>query len=424
MFDMRFRIGACIAVFSTILTGSLPAFDLSDPYIYVAGIFESLIDENEGLTAFRSLQIPGGGRSEAMGSAFSALANDISFFESNPAGSSTMKNTEVALFHNNWIADSKLETVSFTSRLDNLGYGASVRCFYVPFTEYNTFGERVSRGYYSETFATFNVSYNFLAGYYFKGIAVGANLKAGYRHIPDYSDNYGNLDEDSGNTQSAFTAMGDLGFQTRFNLLKLYSSRDPNFFLGLTFRNFGPPVMDEALPSVITFGSAYKPANPITISAEVQKPINLVDPALSGSMVYGAGVMVEFASFFTFLGGFQLKGANPRLSIGGEINVNDIQFNINYTLDMTTQLSLLNRISLSAKLNLGDMGRAERARRVEKLYIEGLTEYAKGNLEEAISVWESALELDKRFDPAIEGIETAGITLELQRRIRELQQIE
>jgi len=194
-------------------SGHVYALDLSDPYITLAGIFEPLINENEGLTSFRSLLIPGGGRSEAMGSAFSALANDISFFETNPAGSATMPNTELAVFHNSWIADSRLETVSFTQRDDNFGYGASIRCFYVPFTEYNTFGERVSRGYYTETFGILNVSYNFLAGYYFKGIAAGANLKAGYRSMPDYSDNYGNLQAGSGFSQSALAIMADGGVQ-------------------------------------------------------------------------------------------------------------------------------------------------------------------------------------------------------------------
>jgi len=422
--NMRIRPFCAILISLLVQTGSLFALDLSDPYIYIAGIMEPLIDKNEGRTAFRSLLIPGGGRSEAMGSAFSALANDISFFETNPAGSSTMKNTELAVFHNSWIADSRLETVSYTQRQDNFGYGASVRCFYVPFTEYNTFGERVSRGYYTETFAIMNLSYNFLAGYYFKGIAAGINLKSGFRGMPNYSDNNGTIKSGSGLSQSAVSVMADLGLQTRFNFVKLYNSRDPNFFLGLTLRNLGPPVKNEALPTLFTLGAAYKPANPIAISAEIQKPLNLLSLAESGKMVYGAGVSVEFAKFFTFLGGLQLKGANPRISIGGEMNVNDLQFNVNYTLDMTTQAALFNRISLAAKLNLGDRGRAEKQRRIEQFYIEGLKLYASGQLEEAITVWNKALALDKRFDPAIEGVTTATETLDIQKKIRDLQQIE
>ncbi|HPX47509.1 MAG: hypothetical protein EWM51_11620 [Treponema sp.] len=400
------------------------ALDLSDPYMYVSGIIDPLIDPNEGETTFRSLLIPGGGRSEAMGSAFTALADDISFFDTNPSGSSTMKNTELAVLHNSWIADSRLETVSYTVRLDNLGMGASARCFYVPFTEYNTFGERVSRGYYTETVATLNASYNFLAGYYFKGIAVGANLKAGFRSMPDYSDNYGNLQQGSGAGQSAATFMVDIGAQTRFNLLKLYSSRDPNFHVGATLRNAGPPVSGEALPTVAAAGVAWKMANPITFSGEIQQPLNFMNLKNSGRTVFGAGFSVEFASFFTLLGGLQLKGANPRISLGGEMNVNDIQFNINYTLDMTTQAAVFNRISLAAKLNLGDRGRADRQKRIEKLYIEGLRLYALGELDEAVEVWNAALDLDKRFDPAIEGVRTALYTIQIQQEIRKLQILE
>jgi tetratricopeptide (TPR) repeat protein len=106
------------------------------------------------------------------------------------------------------------------------------------------------------------------------------------------------------------------------------------------------------------------------------------------------------------------------------MNVNDIQFNINYTLDMTTQAAVFNRISLAAKLNLGDRGRADRQKRIEKLYIEGLRLYALGELDEAVEVWNAALDLDKRFDPAIEGVRTALYTIQIQQEIRKLQILE
>ena len=63
-----------------------------------------------------------------------------------------------------------METLCATSRNGNLGYGAQFKCFYVPFSEYNLYGDRVAGSYYTETSATINVSYNFLAGYDFKGL--------------------------------------------------------------------------------------------------------------------------------------------------------------------------------------------------------------------------------------------------------------
>ena len=56
--------------------------------------------------------------------------------------------------------------------------------------------------------------------------------------------------------------------------------------------------------------------------------------------------------------------------------------------------------------------------------MKGLTSYASGDLEGAIQIWNEALDIDRHFDPAEEGIRTASITLELQKRIRELQQLE
>jgi hypothetical protein len=106
------------------------------------------------------------------------------------------------------------------------------------------------------------------------------------------------------------------------------------------------------------------------------------------------------------------------------MNVNDLQFNVNYTLDMTTQAALFNRISLAVKLNLGDRGREAKQKKVEMLYIDGLKLYASGRLEDAIVKWQEAVTLDKRFDPAVEGIKTASITLELQQKIQNLQKIE
>ncbi len=146
------------------------------------------IDDNAGLTAFPVLNVPMGGKSEAMGTAFSAVVDDISFIAWNPAGSSMMPKTELGFFHNNWIADTNVEEIVYTSRYKDLGFAASGKWLYVPFTEYNLFGDRVSKGYYSEAVATLNVSYNFFSGYYFGGVSLGLNLKGAFRFVPDFAD--------------------------------------------------------------------------------------------------------------------------------------------------------------------------------------------------------------------------------------------
>ncbi len=145
-------------------------------------------DPNSGLTTFRSLLVPMGGLAEGMGTAYTAVARDSSYFESNPAASSCLDYTELAVFHNNWIADSKIEGAVYTIRYKGLGFGVGGKWLYLPFTAYDDFGERSGSGYYSEAMAGFNLSYNLFPGYYFNGIAVGATGKLAYRSIPAVED--------------------------------------------------------------------------------------------------------------------------------------------------------------------------------------------------------------------------------------------
>jgi len=169
-------------LFIVFLSISLPAF--SSGYASISKAFNVFANLHEGEIGFRSLLIHSGGRMAALNGAFTALANDITFFETNPAGSATLKQTELAFFHNAWIADSHLDTLSYSMRSGNLGYGASLRCFYVPFTEYDSYGDKISSGYYSETFTSFNVAYNFFNGYKFKGLSLGSSIKFGIVSFP------------------------------------------------------------------------------------------------------------------------------------------------------------------------------------------------------------------------------------------------
>ncbi len=418
-------------IFLTLLVSSPTSSQVFDGAQSAFGdIFFDLVDPNEGLTSFRSLYIPSGGRAESMGSAFTALANDISFFDYNAAASSTLKETELAVFHNAWIADSAVETLSFTQRHNNLGYGASLKAFYVPFTEYNILGSRVSNGYYSETMLTLNVAYNFLAGYDFKGLAVGLNFKGGYRSVPDYADdNTNTVIEGSGLAQSSIAGMVDLGIQMRFDFNKHFVSREPNVYVGLAMNNIGLAVTgfgkeiqpDAPLPTRLALGVAYRPFLPVVLSLEFQQPINLQSISDSEQWSVGAGTHVTITEFFATSAGFLLRGANPRFSLGAEFLVNFFAVNINYTLDLTTSINPVNRFSLGAKFSLGDRGRKAKQDIVDGFYQQGLQFYAAGDLESAIVLWEKALELDPSFDPVKKALAVALETQMLQDRILDIQ---
>ncbi len=421
-----------IALFFSFLHASTVfALTYSTAVTSVSDFFSSVSeDENAGSTTFLSLNIPFGGRAESLGSAYTGLSDDISFFDYNAAASSMLDETEIAVFHNAWISDSALETLAATTRFGDFGMGAAIKCFYVPFTEYDYFGNKQTGGYYSETTGILNFSYHFLHGYYFKGISLGVNLKGAWRAMPDYADENGAIV--SGLSQSAAAVMADFGALTRFSFLKFFQSREPNCSVGLSIKNVGAAwtgfsekiAQDDPIPTQISAGTSYKPFEAFTFTADFSQPINLFSPAESEQWSAGIGMIFQITEPFALLSGFLLKGGNPRMSLGGEALYKGVQVNINYTLDLTTSFNPVNHISLSAKIKLGDRGRAELAAKVDALYIEGLEKYAAGDYEGALLAWQNALKLNPGFDPAKKGILIAERQRLLVEKIREMQSLE
>jgi hypothetical protein len=404
--------------------------DIAD---YLDGVYGA--DDNAGLTAFPLLNIPIGGRAEGMASSFAAVADDASFLEFNPAGSSRLARSELAFFHNNWIADTKIEGLVFTRRLGNLGLAAGGKWLYTPFTEYDLYGSRVSKGYYSEAEAILNGSYNFLSGYSFSGISVGANLKGAFRFVPDYADKEsGEVLSGSGRDQSAGMVMADMGALTSFNFLKPYHARERNTSVGLAIRNLGPPALGESLPTAATIALAYKPLRPLLLSFDFSLPMNLQEIEVSEQPYWAAGLAVSLTDFLSFRGGLQVKAGNVRVAVGSALKltkkgsplggkIDALSLDLNYTMDMLTQLQPMNRLSLGLRLDLGDQGRSEKANRVDSLYLDGLEAYARGEYREAQQCWEDALKLDKTYLPAQESLSILEEALAVQRRMDELQQL-
>ncbi len=382
--------------------------EYSDFYNQWAAFFYPNMDDNTGMTLFPSLFIPLGGKNEGMGTAFTAVADDISFIESNPAGSSLLPKTELAFLHHSWIMDSNIEGVTYVTRLDNLGLAASGKLLYVPFNEKDGWGRAGGKGYYLEAIATVNASYNLFKSYYFNGLSIGANIKVAYMGIPEsvYAG------------QSFITAMADVGLLTRFNFLKFYNANDKNFSIGASFKNYSPLLSDDPLPTMASFGIAYAPLRPLLLAVDFNLPISF-NPAFPAERFYFAGgFTLAFSPFISLQGGIKLKSSNPMISLGATIDLTTISFMINYNLDLSSTMDPLDKFSLSAKFNLGDMGRGSMLDTVEKLFLAGIDFYANDKLDEAIATWEKVLELDPEHTPARRYLKIARDTISLKKDIQ------
>ncbi|UTC67662.1 MULTISPECIES: UPF0164 family protein [unclassified Treponema] len=417
----------CIVIFLISSKISLFCADISNSYGGVSSAFDIFTQKFEGETAFRSLLIPSGGRFEGLNGSFTALSNDISFFDANPAASALLKETEINVLHNSWIADSKLETIGYTQRKNHLGWGTSLRCFYIPFTEYGHLGQKKASGYYSETFLTANIAYNFLAGYDFKGLSIGGSIKTGIRSMPPFSGQgeaadleYPEKQNQNASRQNGYAVLGDFGIMIRANVSKIFYSNEPNFYFGLSLKNFGTPIKGELPPSYISLGFAYRPVSFFLFEVDVNQGINVANIKRSGLPYGNMGMMFSITKYFNLLTGFGIKGGNPRFTLGGEVNLSNIQISANYTLDLSSQVTNISRISIGVKFLLGQDKRDQKQNTIEKLYIQGLKEYNSKNYQRAIEIWQEILSLDKRYDPAIEGIARAEQQLKLLEEIKKI----
>ncbi len=372
---------------------------------------KNFADPNTGLTSFPTLLIPLGGISEGMGTAYTAVSLDSGFIESNPAASSVLQKSELAFYHHNWIADSKLEGVVYTVRFNDLGIGFGGKFLYVPFTAYNDWGQGGATDYITEMVGTANISYNFLSNYYFYGLAIGGNFKVAYRSVPGvFAAN-----------QSAFALMGDIGLKTSFNFLKFYSSQSKNFSVGAVVKNLGISTLsDETLPQMATAGIAWSPFRPWTIATDFNFPftVQALGQPPAESWNFAVGTDVAMTDFLSLQAGVLWKADNPRVSIGAALALGTFDLQLNYNLDLSTSLNPLDKFSVQAKFDLGDSGRSTRASAVEKVYLQGVEEFANGNYERAIELWQQTLRMDPKYTPAADNIRTVKRTLALQDQMR------
>jgi hypothetical protein len=385
---------------------------MEDLYNQVMDYFASNADINSGLTAFPTLLIPTGGSLEGMGTAYTAVARDTGFMEANPAASSSLPHPELAFLHHNWIADSKIEGIIFTSRLGDMGFGFGGKFLYMPFDQYQEWGELVNSAYLSETIATINLAYNFFSSYAFEGIAIGGNLKLAHRHIPAVfmAD------------QSAIGIMGDFGILTRFDLFKFYYSTQKNFSIGAAIKNIGYTDKNDPLPTLFTAGLAYALIKPVTLAVDFNLPVSF-DPVNypAGRWYLAAGLNINFARFFSIQSGIRIK-ENPMISLGCNIDMGEQSLTANYNLDLSGRLNPVDKFSVEVKFKLGYKERLRTQQKLLELYSLAMQALSTGDYRLAIVKLKEVLEIDPKYAPAQKYLDTAQTYLKSQELIKESQQ--
>ncbi|UZV82453.1 UPF0164 family protein [Treponema pallidum] len=367
-----------------------------------------------GKEQFLQFLIPSGGRYEYLGVSFTALADDASFFEANPAGSAGLSRGEVALFHHSQIHDSHTETVSFARRTQNTGYGASVRAFSSESdlkSFYGMIGSSSSsgkngghQGKQGKGFvAIANASHTFCGQYRFKGVSFGCNFKMGFR---------------KGKTDSHVTVAGDLGLRAAFSVAKNFGSNEPNMHVGLVLKNAGISVRTKDsdvkhLNPAIAVGFAYRPVYAFLFSLGLQQTLTKKELP-----VCSVGFMFFCTHQVTLLASAACKGKAYALSGGAEIRIGSFHLDMGYRYDQIFQAAHPHHVSVGLKWLIPNGGtQADQALLVKESYLVGLRFYDQRRYQEAITAWQLTLRQDPGFEPAAEGIERARRFLKLHEKL-------
>ena len=251
-----------------------------------------------------------GTRAMSLGGAYAGLADDIYYADANPAGGDVRNIYKISILHQEWIADVNYEAVRVTRGfLDRFYLGLGFTYLYLPFEHYDIFGENIGNYTLSQSLGLLNF------GYAFKkyNLAVGANLKFYYNHVPE------KLIEG----QSYFIFVTDIGVIAKTNYLKRYTGPDPSLVLGLTLKNLGSSKEVEKLPTEIHMGASYRFLHNLMFSTELVIPF--YEP------IYGAvGAEYDFAKKYFIEGGIQIK-QNPMFALGFGYKWKSVLINISYT---------------------------------------------------------------------------------------------
>lgn len=316
------------------------------------------------------LKLVYGSRALSLGGAFVGLSDDPFYIDSNPAGGDTRKIYKVSVLHQEWIEDVNYEAIRFSTGIaDRFFIGAGFTYLYLPFVHYDYFGETSGQSHIiSQSLGILNFGYQFSQ----PNIAVGANLKLFYNHVP----------EELYPGQSYLLFATDLGVIMRTNLLKRHIGPEPSLVFGLAVKNIGYSGMIEKLPLEIHGGASYRVLKNLLVSAEVAVPF--YEP------VYGSiGAEFNFIPGFFLEGGIQIK-ENPMFAFGLGYRRKDMRIQASYS----PSLAFANMFSVSFSYYFGISKLEDRSKDIASLYSKALEYYRDGMYDEALETCEKLLAIE------------------------------
>ncbi|HAH08444.1 MAG TPA: hypothetical protein DCM05_18285 [Elusimicrobia bacterium] len=266
------------------------------------------------------LKIGTGARPEAMGGAYTALADDVSALHYNPAGLASLFKRELGITHTEYLLGSKFDFVGFAqpTALGTFGLG---------FVRLDT-GSQEARNADRQAVGGFSAAdsaYTLGFSRRLNVVSLGANIK--YLESRIGSD-------------SASTFALDFGANRRLG----------NFTLGLSVLNVGRGMkfisQRDPLPLILSLGGAYRLGGALNLALDVRHEPN------DRRTDVGLGTEYAVLPMFSLRAGYatmsSVQNRSPLNGLGGGFGLKLKNYRADYTFTPFGDLGNVQRISLGA----------------------------------------------------------------------------
>lgn len=274
------------------------------------------------------LKIGAGARPEAMGGAYTALADDVSALHYNPAGLSSLAKKEAGVTHTEYLLGAKFDFVGY-------GQPTKLGTFALGMVRLDT-GNQEGRDINRQVAAGFTAvdsaySLGFSRRIQPASLSLGANLKFLQSRIGE---------------DSASTFAMDIGV--------IHQLKDKPFSAGFSVLNIGQGMkfisQRDPLPLTLSLGGAYRVAGALHLALDVRHEPN--DRRTS----VGIGTEYAVLPMFSLRAGYASRssitptsGTSPLTGLGGGFGLKMKNYTADYTFTPFGELGNVQRISLGAR---------------------------------------------------------------------------
>lgn len=300
--------------------------------------------EKVGTTSFQFLKILPGARGSSLGYAYGSLVNNSEAVFYNPAGLSSINNTDFSLSYIDWFMDAA--HYGFSGAYNLSGYGTfALQIIYV---DYGTIEETKvdALGFIGNTYNPGLTGVTYRPSAFVAGISYSRNLtdKLSMGITAKYISE--NLIYKKVGT---FAFDGGLIFNTGFKGIKLEAA----------IRHFGPEIkyIEKSYPLPQTFSLGFS-ANLLSNEEFLIYKLQDQNFTISYAMVqprdfdqqHNVGVEYSFKDFFFLRGGYQFNSDQETFSLGAGVNYQNIRFDYSFN-KYGEYLNAVHRLTLGFSLN-------------------------------------------------------------------------